>query len=140
MKKTPALLLLTIGGAAGITLLTLFMMFVSFIAAIMIPADGEWALYMVLSIFLFLTSYPFKYLYVFFKEKHRVGVLVFTACLCAPSVIASTAINLMYAPAEQSSLSLLRLALWMFVTIVFTVTLLIHLAVYELKLKRNSPK
>lgn len=140
MKKAPALLLLTLGGAAGTTLLTLFMMFVSLIAAIMLPANGEWALYMVLGIFVFLTAYPFRYLYISFKKKYNVGMLVFTACLCIPSVAASIAVNLMYAPPEQSTLSIMQLALWMFVTVIFTITLIIHIITYELLLKRNNPK
>lgn len=140
MKKAPALLLLILGGAAGITLLTLFMMFVSLIAAIVLPASGEWALYMVLGIFTFLTAYPFKYLYINFKKKYNVGMAVFITCFCLPSAAASIAVNLMYTPPEQSSLSILRLALWMFVTVVFTIILLILVLIYEIKRRINAPK
>lgn len=140
MKKAPALLLLTLGGAAGMTLLTLFMMFVSLIATIMLPANGEWALYMVLGIFTFLIAYPFRYLYVSFKKKYNAGMIVFITCFCIPSTAASIAVNLIYAPAEQTSLSILRIALWLFVTVIFTITLSIHILTYELLLKRNNPK
>lgn len=140
MKKTPALLLLTLGGAAGMTLLTLFMMFVSLIAALVLPANGEWALYTALGIFIFLTAYPFKYLYISFKKKYNIGIAVFITCLCLPSAAASIAVNQMYAPPEQSVLSILRLALWMFVTVIFTIMLLIHILNYEVKRWIANPK
>lgn len=139
MKKAPAVLLLIVGGAVGLTLITLMMMIAALIAAIMIPADKEWMLYVLLGLFVFLISYPFRYLYITFKKKYKVPLIVFAACLCLPSAAASIAVNLLYEPAEQSSLTLL-LALWLFVTGVFTITLLIHTGIYEIKRKIDNPK
>lgn len=94
MKKPLAIILLIIGGAGAIALLALLTIFLFVIAALMIPAGGEWALYTILAGFLLLAGYPVNHLREFFKKNYNVPAPVFLACLCAPSVIVSVILRL----------------------------------------------
>lgn len=125
MKKFIAIILLILGGAAGIALLTLLTAFVYIIAAMMLPVGGEWALYTITTGFILLAGYPMNHLREMYKKTYSVCAPVFLACLCAPSVIASVIVRVTYSPVETEPPSVDRIALmltfWVFAAAVFTV-------------------
>lgn len=141
MKKTIAIILLILGGAAGIALLTLLTMLVYVIAAMMIPVGGEWALYTITACFVLLTGYPVNHLREFYKKKYGVCAPVFLACLCAPSVIASVIVRATYSPVEteppSADTAALRLTFWVLVAAVFTVGV-VWRAIYAAIVKRRD--
>ena len=141
MKKLLAILLLILGGAAVITLITLVTSVFFLILASMLPAEGGWALYTVAAMFLLIASYPFKFLREYFKIKFNVNAAVFTVCFCAPSLIAAETANLLYTPAETDDLLIsvdVVLIFWLVITAVFTLWMIVHAVVENLnKLRLN---
>ncbi len=141
MKKALAILLLILGGAVGIALLTLLTVFIFFIAALMLPVGGEWALYLVTAGFLLLAGYPINHLRDIFKKKYNVCAPVFLTCLCAPSVIASVILRVTYSPVPTEPPSVdttaVRLTFWLYAAAVFTVGVILR-AIYAAIMKRRK--
>lgn len=104
MKKPLAILVLMVGGAVGITLVAVLSFIVFLIASLMLPTGAEWGLYAILVMFVYLASYPTKYLSAFYKERYSVGTPVYLICFCAPAVIASVGIFLACRPAPAASI------------------------------------
>lgn len=120
MKKSLAILLLILGGAAGIAFITALTGIVCIIAALMIPVGGEWALYAILAGFVLLTGYPVNSLRELFKKKYNVSAPVFLICMCTPSVIA--AVTVLVTHPELPSVGLIAVRpIFVFTTAVFTV-------------------
>lgn len=142
MKKFIAIILLILGGAAGIALLTLLTAFVFIIAAMMLPVGGEWALYTITAGFVLLAGYPMNQLRELYKSKYNICAPVFLACLCAPSVIASVIVRVTYSPVETEPPSVDRIALmltfWVFVAAVFTVGVVWRAIYAAIKKRRNK--
>ena len=143
MKKPLAILLLILGGMVMITLIAFITGVIFLIMAGMIPASGGWVLYTAAAMFLFLVSYPFKFLRDYFKKDHGVNAPVFTVCFCAPSLIAAGAANLFYSPAADDSevVSVEALLMfWLIITAVFTVWMIVHacVAAYKHHIDKNA--
>lgn len=103
MKKPLAILVLIVGGAVGITLVAVLSYILFLIASLILPTGAEWALYAILVMFVYLASYPTKYLSAFYKERYSVGTPVYLVCFCAPAMIASVSICLACRPATAAS-------------------------------------
>ena len=127
MKKPLAMILLVLGGAAATVVVALVTGVIFIILASMIPAEGGWVLYTAAAMFLFLSSYPFRFLREFYKREHNVNAAVFTVCFCAPSLIAAGAVNIFCTPGEIGVFSgeaVIRF--WLIITAVFTFWMIVH--------------
>lgn len=142
MKKTLAILVLIVGGAAGTTLTALlgYMFFV--VVALMLPAGTEWALYSTLVIFIYLIGYPTKHLGTFYKNKYSVGTPVFLVCLCAPSVIASVLVVLTHRSAPDAVPGIdtaeFRVMFWLFVVLAFSLGVILRETITAISAKRKK--
>lgn len=103
MKKPLAMLVLVVGGAAGIALIAALSYILFLIASLMLPTGAEWALYAILVMFIYLASYPTKHLSEFYKKRYGVGTPVYLLCFCAPAVTAAVIICLACKPAPAES-------------------------------------
>lgn len=142
MKKFIAIIFLILGGAAGITLLTLLTAFVFMIAAMMLPVGGEWALYTITAGFVLLAGYPVNHLRELYKKQYNICAPVFLVCLCAPSVIASVIVRVTYSPVETEPSSAdivgVRLMFWVIVAAVFTVGVVWRAIYAAIRKRRNK--
>ena len=123
-------------------LVTLLTGLVFLILAIVIPANGAWALYSILAFFLLLVSYPVNsYLREFFKTKYKVKTPVFLVCVCVPSLIAAEIANLAYISSppngEAANFITIGLIAWLIVSGVLTFWLVIGAFIASIKARRK---
>ena len=138
MKKALAIVLLIFGGAVTVSFITALTMIFFFIIALILPVGGDWALYAMIVIFLFLASYSFKYPREYIKKKYNINSAVFVVCICAPSLIAAEAANLLYSPPDTGTNFTARLALWLGITGVFTFWMIVHACTAAYKKHRDK--
>lgn len=142
MKKPLAILVLIVGGAAGITLAALLGYMFFIVAALMLPTGAEWILYTVLVIFIYLIGYPTKHLGTLYKKKYSVGTPAFLVCFCAPSVIASVLVGLTYKPAPDAVLGVdtaeFRVMFWLFAVLAFSLGVILRETITAVSAKRKK--
>ena len=111
-------------------LVTLLTMVLFFMIALILPAQGGWALYTLTAMFLLFASYPFGYFRNIFRTKYNVKAPVFIICFCAPSLIASAVVNLIYDPELIGNLGVFStealLRFWLIITAVTTLWTAVH--------------
>lgn len=127
MKKPVAILLLLIAGAASAALVVFLTMIVFVSLAIIIPVGGEWALYTISALFIFAVTYLSNHPRKYYRRQYNINAAVFTACVCAPSLIAAAVFFLAHtpAPSEESGVDAVQVRL---------LYLLITMAVFSLSL------
>ena len=132
MKKPLAITLLTVGGAAVLTLIAFLAVVVFVVLSMFIKEGGEWALYTLAAMFVFALSYLGNHPRNFFKKKYNVNAVVFTLCVCAPSVIASLLVYLLHTPNPTGENGTdpvqIWLLFWVLSTGIFTVGMIIRAA------------
>lgn len=139
MKKPVAILLLLIAGAASSALVALLTVVVIVSLAAFIPVGGDWALYTISALFIFAVTYlsnnPRKY----YRRQYNINAAVFTACVCAPSLIAAVVFFLAHSPApnEESGVDAVqvRLLYLLITSAVFSLSLVIRAVTDAIKYK-----
>lgn len=144
MKKPLAILLLILGGAVAITVISLVTGIAFLILSLFIPAGGEWAFYMIGAMFLFLVCYPFKFLRAYFKRKYNVSAAMFIVYSCVPSLIAAAIVNLLNEhkvpdPSEGIS-SEVMFFFWLIISAVIAFWMIVHAGVeaYKRYMDKNA--
>lgn len=112
MKKPLAMLVLIVGGVVGIAFVAGLSFLLFLIASLILPTGTEWALYAILVMFIYLASYPTKYLGAFYKERYSVGAPVYSVCFCAPAVIAAVCVFLVCRPSAAASVDSADFIMW----------------------------
>lgn len=137
MKKPLAIVLLILGGAVTLSFIVLLTAILFFIIALILPVGGEWALYAIITVFLFLASYAFKYPREYFKKKFNLNPVVLIVCICAPSLIAAVTVNIMYTPGMIDNVGFFTgeaaIRFWLIITAVFTFWMIVHAGVAAFK-------
>ena len=142
MKKPLAIALLIIVGTAAVTLIAFLAVVVFVVLSMFISEGGEWALYTLATLFVFALSYLAKHPRNFFGKKYNVNAAVFTACVCAPSLIASLLAYFLHVPNPTGENGTdpvqIWLLFWLLSTSVFTFGMIVRAAWGALMEKRKK--